>query len=57
MFFPKRITPSTDDGVTYSSMKVSELKNLLEQKNIPYKSSDKKEDLIELLKKEGQSND
>ncbi|EPI2195071.1 HeH/LEM domain-containing protein [Enterococcus faecalis] len=38
-------------------MKVSELKNLLEEKNIPYKSSDKKEDLIELLKKEGQSND
>ncbi|WP_258151525.1 HeH/LEM domain-containing protein, partial [Enterococcus faecium] len=30
-------------------MKVSELKHLLDEKNISYKSSDKREDLIALL--------
>ncbi|MBO1101390.1 HeH/LEM domain-containing protein [Enterococcus hirae] len=30
-------------------MKVSELKQQLDERNIPYKSSDKKEDLLALL--------
>ncbi|HGF8314840.1 TPA: HeH/LEM domain-containing protein [Enterococcus faecium] len=30
-------------------MKVSELKRQLDEQNIPYKSSDKKEDLLNLL--------
>ena len=43
------------DKNDFTSLRVSELKHLLDEKNISYKSSDKREDLIALLEeaKEG----
>ncbi|HFC9359825.1 TPA: HeH/LEM domain-containing protein, partial [Enterococcus hirae] len=37
------------DKNDFTSLRVSELKHLLDEKNISYKSSDKREDLIALL--------
>ena len=38
-----------EDTVDYSKLKVDELKNLLDEKEIEYDSKAKKEDLIKLL--------
>lgn len=38
-----------EDDKTYKDMSVKELKSLLDEKKIPYKANDKKEDLIALI--------
>ena len=38
-----------DDDKAYKDMSVKELKSLLDEKKIPYKANDKKEDLIALI--------